>query len=100
MSQQQNKRDRLIDSAALLFHHNGLNATSLADIAKDADIPIGNVYYYFKTKEELALAAVNKRKEQFQAAYALLDEGFDDPRQRLIESLAYFEKSRDEYTQY
>jgi TetR/AcrR family transcriptional repressor of nem operon len=96
----QNKRERLIDSASTLFHHNGMNATSLADIAKDADIPIGNVYYYFKTKEELALAAVSRRKEQFTTAYALLDEGFDDPRQRLIEALGYFEKIRDEYVKY
>lgn len=95
-----NKRDRLIDSAAMLFHHNGLNATSLADIAKHADIPIGNVYYYFKTKEELALAAVSKRKEQFSAAYALLEEHIDDPRQRLIEAVYYFEKVRDEYTRF
>jgi TetR/AcrR family transcriptional repressor of nem operon len=95
-----NKRDRLIDSAAMLFHHNGLSATSLADIAKHADIPIGNVYYYFKTKEELALAAVSKRKEQFTAAYALLEEHIDDPRQRLVEAVGYFDKVRDEYTRY
>lgn len=94
------KRDRLIDSAAMLFHHNGLNSTSLADIAKHADIPIGNVYYYFKTKEELALAAVSKRKEQFSAAYALLEEHIADPRQRLIEAIYYFEKVRDEYTRF
>jgi AcrR family transcriptional regulator len=96
----QNKRDRLIDSAATLFHYNGLNATSLADIAKHADIPIGNVYYYFKTKEELALAAVSKRREQFSAAYALLEENIADPRMRLIEALNYFEKVREEYTRF
>ncbi len=96
----QNKRDRLIDSAATLFHHNGLNATSLADIAKHADIPIGNVYYYFKTKEELALAAVSKRRQQFSAAYALLEENIADPRQRLIEALGYFEKVREEYARF
>jgi TetR/AcrR family transcriptional regulator, transcriptional repressor for nem operon len=96
----QNKRDRLVDSAADLFHRNGLNATSLADIAKHADIPIGNVYYYFKTKEELALAAVSRRKDQFSTAYSLLDEGFDDPRQRLIEALSYFERVREEYMKY
>lgn len=95
-----NKRDRLIDSAAVLFHRNGLSSTSLADIAKHADIPIGNVYYYFKTKDELALAAICKRKEQFSNAYALLDEGVADPRQRLIESITYYDKVRDEYTSY
>lgn len=96
----QNKRERLIDSAAMLFHRNGLSATSLADIAKHADIPIGNVYYYFKTKEELALAAIQKRKEQFSAGYSLLEENIADPRQRLIEALGYFYKVREDYANY
>ncbi len=96
----QNKRERLIDSAAELFHRRGLSTTSLADIAKHADIPIGNVYYYFKTKEELAIAAVEKRRQQFRAAYNVLDDAFPDPRQRLIEALGYFDKVRDDYTKY
>lgn len=95
-----NKRDRLVDAAATLFHHQGLTATSLADIAKQADIPIGNVYYYFKTKEELALAAVSKRREQLSATYALLEESTEDPRQRLIEAVRYFDNVCDEYTRY
>src|ERR1700709_535035 len=96
----QNKRERLVDSAAILFHHNGMNATSLADIAKHADIPIGNVYYYFKTKEELAMAALSRRREQFSIAYAMLQETLADPRQRLIEAVRHFESVRDEYTKY
>ena len=94
------KRDRLIDSAATLFHEAGLNVTSLADIAKHADIPIGNVYYYFKTKDELALAAVAKRREKFKLAYDVLDESIADPRQRLIAATQYFDKVREEYTRY
>lgn len=95
-----NKRDRLIESAALLFHRKGLSATSLADIAKQADIPIGNVYYYFKTKEDLAMAALAKRREEFAAAYFRLDEELADPRQRLIESVDYFNALREEYAQF
>ena len=96
----QNKRERLVDSAAVLFHHRGMTATSLADIAKHADIPIGNVYYYFKTKEELALAALTRRREQFSAIYAGLQENLADPRQRLIEVTRYYETLRDEYTKH
>jgi hypothetical protein len=48
----------------------------------------------------LAIAAVNKRKEQFSAAYTLLEESVDDPRQRLIEALRSFDKVRDEYTRF
>ena len=96
----QNKRERLIDSAAILFHHRGMNATSLADIAKHADIPIGNVYYYFKTKEELALAALTRRKEQFTAIYKSLQDNLGDPRQRLIELTRYYDTLREEYTKH
>ncbi len=96
----QNKKERLIDSAGILFHRNGLMATSLADIAKHADIPIGNVYYYFKTKDDLALAATQKRREQFIAAYASLSEDIIDPRERLIEAVNYYANVRDEYSRY
>jgi AcrR family transcriptional regulator len=35
-----------------LAHRNGFRDTSLADIAEAAHVPVGNLYYYFKTKEE------------------------------------------------
>jgi AcrR family transcriptional regulator len=95
-----NKRDRLIDSAAELFHRFGLSTTSLADIAKHAEIPIGNVYYYFKTKDELAIAAIDKRRKQFQAAFDTLNETFPNPRQRLTEMLGYYDRVREEYTRH
>ncbi len=91
------KRDRLIDSAAELFHQRGIVSTSLADIAKHADIPIGNVYYYFKTKDELALAALEKRKELLEQAYLHLEENEADPRKRLIEALRFYGRSGEEY---
>ena len=96
----QNKRERLVDSAAVLVHHRGMTATSLADIAKHADIPIGNVYYYFKTKEELALAALARRREQLADIYTGLQDNLSDPRQRLIELARYYDTLREEYTKH
>lgn len=94
------KRDRLIDAAAELFHKRGMASTSLADIAKHADIPIGNVYYYFKTKDELALAALEKRQTMLASAYSTLDGSMSDPRERLIAATQYFESVREDYTRY
>lgn len=94
------KRDRLIDSAATLFHKQGMISTSLADIAKHAEIPIGNVYYYFKTKDELALAALEKRRRALEEIYLHLDESFADPRARLIEVVRFFDRVKDEYTRF
>ncbi len=94
------KRDRLVDSAAILFHKQGMVSTSLADIAKHAEIPIGNVYYYFKTKDELALAALDKRKTAMEQVCAQLDAAFDDPRERLTAVLRFFETMKDDYSRY
>jgi len=58
---QPDKRTRLIETATKLAYGRGFRETSLADIAEAARVPVGNVYYYFKTKEELAEAVVERR---------------------------------------
>ncbi len=94
------KRDRLVDSAAELFHTKGLLSTSLADIAKHAEIPIGNVYYYFKTKDELAMAALEKRRQAMNEVYSRLESALDDSRERLIELVRFFDRIKDKYARF
>jgi TetR/AcrR family transcriptional repressor of nem operon len=53
------KRERLIDSARTLIHQQGVHTTTLAEVAGHAKVPAGNVYYYFKTKEDLVRAVVD-----------------------------------------
>lgn len=55
------KRERLIASARELLHTQGVERTTLAQIAEAADVPAGNVYYYFKTRDELVEAVVASR---------------------------------------
>jgi TetR/AcrR family transcriptional regulator, transcriptional repressor for nem operon len=52
------KRERLTTAARRAVYERGVEATSIADIARAADVPIGNVYYYFKTKNELVAEVV------------------------------------------
>ncbi|MQY30373.1 TetR/AcrR family transcriptional regulator [Nocardia aurantia] len=52
------KRERLADAAARVFHEQGVEKTTIADIARVAEVPVGNVYYYFKTKDQLVQAAI------------------------------------------
>ncbi|MGZ3346649.1 MAG: TetR/AcrR family transcriptional regulator, partial [Caulobacteraceae bacterium] len=54
------KRDRLVEAAADLAHRRGFRETSLAAIAEAAGVPLGNVYYYFKTKDALAEALIER----------------------------------------
>ena len=51
------KRGRLVAAAREVMYANGVNGTSLADIAAAAGVPLGNVYYYFRTKEALFVEA-------------------------------------------
>ena len=61
------KRARLIASAGDLLHRQGLQATTLAQVAETADVPSGNVYYYFKSKDDLVRAVIDARVEQVHA---------------------------------
>ena len=67
------KRERLIAGARQVLHEQGVEATTLADIANVAEVPLGNVYYYFKTKDELVAAAIDSHCREIQTTLASLD---------------------------
>ena len=76
------KRARLIEGARQALHVQGVENTTLADIAKAADVPVGNVYYYFKTKDELVEAAIAAHAQDITQTLATL-EHHRTPRARL-----------------
>jgi AcrR family transcriptional regulator len=61
---QPGKRERLVESARGLIHEQGVHRTTLADVAERAEVPLGNVYYYFNTKDELVGAVLDCYQEQ------------------------------------
>ncbi len=68
MARTSDKRVRLVDAAKALIHKQGFNLSTLADIAQEADVPLGNVYYYFKTKESIAEAVIANRSRELHEA--------------------------------
>src|ERR1700722_19640067 len=76
------KRSRLVIAAMSLSYQNGFSATSLADIAREAEVPLGNVYYYFKTKDEIGEAIVELRLSELSAQQQRWDEA-GSPKERL-----------------
>jgi len=76
------KRERLIEGAREVVHTQGVEGTTLADIAQAAEVPLGNVYYYFKTKDELVEAVVASHLHDVQAALEGLEQ-HRTPRARL-----------------
>ncbi len=81
------KRERLAAAAAQVLHEKGVEQTTLADIARAADVPVGNVYYYFKTKNDLVEAAIQAHGSGLRAVIEQLD-ALPTPRERLKALLA------------
>ena len=65
-----------------VFHELGVEQTSLAQIADKADVPVGNVYYYFRTKDDLIEAAIDAHRQELTSRLAALDR-HRTPRARL-----------------
>jgi len=68
-----NKRAQLVEAAGNLVHRRGFNRTTLADIAEESGIRLGNVYYYFKTKAAIGEAIVEQRASDYRALLGIWD---------------------------
>jgi TetR/AcrR family transcriptional regulator, transcriptional repressor for nem operon len=77
------KRERLIAAARDLVYRRGVARTTLADIASAADVPVGNVYYYFKTKDHIVGAVVDMHVQQLTTDVAELERKHRSPKARL-----------------
>jgi AcrR family transcriptional regulator len=75
-------RTRLLRAAEKITYLYGFGSTSIADIAKGARVPLGNVYYYFKTKDEIGGAIVELRVSRFKKLLQNLDNA-GSPKERL-----------------
>jgi AcrR family transcriptional regulator len=60
-SKSERTQQRIIDAANQLFYRKGYNRTSFTDVVEEAGVPRGNIYYYFKTKEEMLRAVIAHR---------------------------------------
>ncbi|WP_067478320.1 TetR/AcrR family transcriptional regulator [Nocardia amamiensis] len=76
------KRERLAAAAAQVFHEQGVEKTTIADIARSAEVPVGNVYYYFKTKDQLVEAAITAQRHGLRDLITVLEQ-HNAPQDRL-----------------
>jgi TetR/AcrR family transcriptional repressor of nem operon len=77
------KRVRLITAACQMVHEQGVEKTTLADIAQAAGVPLGNVYYYFKTKDDIVRAIVEAHLQEASELLAAIEGAHPEPGDRL-----------------
>ncbi|MDF1660183.1 MAG: TetR/AcrR family transcriptional regulator [Planctomycetota bacterium] len=64
MPRRSDKRERLLVAAGDVIHQRGYGATTLAIIADEAEVPLGNVYYYYKTKSDILSAVLKEHRQR------------------------------------
>lgn len=58
-------RDQILNAASRLIHVQGYQSTSLDDVLRESGVGKGNFYYYFKSKEELGYAIIDRIRRAF-----------------------------------
>jgi AcrR family transcriptional regulator len=76
-------KQRIIQAANRLFYRRGFNRTSFTDIVDASGVPRGNIYYYYRTKEEILLAALEHRMRIIDNMLHEWDRKFSNPLDRL-----------------
>ena len=51
-------REKLLNAAAEVVGEKGIDVATMSEITDRADVALGTVYYYFKSKEELSVAVM------------------------------------------
>lgn len=69
--EQSNKKQLIIDAATRLILEQGVKGTSLADVAREAQISKGTLFYYFPAKDDLIYELTVQHFDKL--THALLD---------------------------
>jgi TetR/AcrR family transcriptional regulator, transcriptional repressor for nem operon len=81
-------RDQILDAATRIIHLRGYHCTSLDDVLRESNVGKGNFYYYFKSKEELGFAIIDRIVRGF--AERTLEPSFADPDADALEQINAF----------
>lgn len=88
-------RQKMIEITARILREEGFKKATVRSIAKEAQVNLASVRYYFGSKEELIGAALEYMMGNFENIVTILDDEALSPRQRLKKYiLAYFHLAR------
>ena len=74
-------RDALVDAGYRVMSEKGIDAATMQEIADVADVGAGTVYSYFKSKDELAIAVMERVMHNLALRIEAVTNTFSDPAQ-------------------
>lgn len=82
------RRAQILEAAAKCFNKQGFHGASMASIAAEAMLSVGQIYRYFENKEAVIAALVELKTEQWGERLAELRARSEDPIERMVELAA------------
>ena len=80
-----NKRDEILQKALKVFYRNGFNATGMDMLVAETGISKTSMYKHFKTKEDLIMAVLTLRDQNFRNwLFRRMSELAESPKAQLI----------------
>ncbi|GGT15780.1 TetR/AcrR family transcriptional regulator [Streptomyces chromofuscus] len=83
MGRTSDARQKILTAAQTLIELRGYSALGVAEICKTAGVPKGSFYYFFESKESLALAVIDEHWAVQQRDWVRVLRGDAEPLQRL-----------------
>ena len=80
----QNRRNQVLQAAAVCFARSGFHGASMSEISKEAGMSAGHIYNYFESKEAIIMAFVDLESEHVGAQLRELGSK-EDPLQAMID---------------
>lgn len=95
------KKDRIINAALKLFSNNGYHKTTVSQIAKEAKVAKGTVYWYFDSKKQLfqaiILTGVERLTSQIESRVKEKDDVIDKLKSIVMIYLEFINKARQHF---
>jgi AcrR family transcriptional regulator len=87
------KKEHLVETAVKLFGRDGFHATGIDKILQEAGVARMTLYKHFRSKDELILAALRRRDEQFRIWFKrAIEKTGGSPAKRLLASFDALEE--------
>jgi AcrR family transcriptional regulator len=77
-------RSDIVDCARQLFYEHGYDGTSFSDIVDASGLVRGNIYHYFKTKDDILVAVIDQHLADYRAVLTQWERESNDPKIRLL----------------
>ena len=93
-------RAEIVEHAKSLFYEHGYDGTSFTDIVNAVGVYRGNINYYFKTKDDILKAVIDRHLEEFGELLAEWTARHTNPRDRLIDFIHMIVERQAALTRY